>query len=276
MSITPYYSKDDITLYLGDSLEILPQLNDKIDLVITSPPYFVNKEYEDIRKGDNIIESWQSYLKMLYGIFDGCLNLLNDSGHLWINIDDSHTSLKSELKKNIVLPTHAELISYLSKKIDYKEMILWKKIRGAHSSGGSLRMLGSYGRFGSPGSIPIVQEVEYILWFKKSGNRDASDELRKLSALTNTEFKEFGMQIWNINPERKIDHPAPFPLAIPYRCIKVGSFVGDTVLDPFSGSGTTAIACIKTKRKYIGIERDKGYLDKSIDRIEKEKINLFE
>jgi len=276
MIATPYYRKDDITLYLGDSLEILPQLNDKIDLVITSPPYFVNKEYEDIRKSDNIIESWQSYLKLLCGIFDGCINLLNDSGHLWINIDDSHTSIKSELKKNIVLPTHAELISYLSKKIDYKEMILWKKIRGAHSSGGSLRMLGSYGRFGSPGSIPIVQEVEYILWFKKSGVREASDELRKLSALNNEEFKEFGMQIWNINPERKIDHPAPFPLAIPHRCIKLGSFVGDTVLDPFSGSGTTAVACIKTKRKFIGIERDKGYLDKAIDRIEKEKINLFE
>lgn len=276
MSIAPYYSKDDTILYLGDSLEILHQLNDKVDLVVTSPPYFVNKEYEDIRKWGDLLENWKHYFKVLCGIFDCCINLLNDAGHLWINIDDSHTSLKSELKKNITLPTHAELIAYLAKKIDYKEMILWKKIRNKHATGGSLRMLGSYGRFGSPGSIPIVQEVEYILWFKKSGTREVSDELRKLSALNNMEFKEFGMQIWNVPPERKIDHPAPFPLAIPYRCIKLGSFVGDVILDPFMGSGTTAVACIKTKRKFIGIERDKGYMDKAIDRIENAKINLFD
>ena len=151
-----------------------------------------------------------------------------------------------------------------------------EKIRNKHATGGSLRMLGSYGRFGSPGSIPIVQEVEYILWFKKNGFRNISDDLRKLSSLNNEEFKEFGMQIWNIPPERKVDHPAPFPLSIPYRCIKLGSFVGDVVLDPFMGSGTTAVACIKTKRKFIGIERDKGYIDKAVDRIENAKINLFD
>ena len=251
-------------IYNQDCLEGMKQLDENsIDLIVTSPPYFVNKEYETILKEGDIISNWKKYVyEFLLPIFKECHRIIKEGGHLWINIDDSHTSIKSTLKKNIVLPTHAVLISELSKIFDYKEMVLWKKIRGKHASGGSSRMLGSYGRFGSPGSIPIVQEVEYILWFKKRGKRlDLNDKLRKKSALTSEEFKTWGMQIWNIRSERakKIGHPAPYPLELVERIIKLGSFIGDTICDPFMGSGTTAVASKKLGRKFIGFELNKEY-----------------
>lgn len=253
-------------IYNEDCLSGMRKIEDNsIHAIITSPPYFCNKEYETIRKDGNIYDSYNKYVyDFLIPIFKESFRILCEGGHLWINIDDSHTSIKSELKKNLVLPTHALLINELHKMFDFKEMILWRKIRGKHASGGSLRMLGSYGRFRSPGSIPIVQEVEYILWFKKGDQRtDITDEKRKESSLTPYEFKRYGMQIWDVPPERakSIGHPAPYPIEIPSRCIKLSTFVGDIVLDPFMGAGTTALACKKNKRNYIGFELNKKYIE---------------
>ena len=226
-----------------------------------------------------MLGNYDKYIhEFLVPIFINCHRILKKGGHLWINIDDVHTSIKSKIKKNIVLPTHAHLITELSKYFDYKEMILWRKIRGKHSSGGSLRMLGSYGRFGSPGSIPIVQEVEYLLWFKKAGDRDdINDKRRKESALTPNQFKEFGMQIWDINSERssRVHHPAPFPIELPRRCILLSTFINDIILDPFIGSGSTAIAAFKNKRNYCGIELNKKYVKITKSRIEWESGNCF-
>jgi len=247
-------------IYNEDCLDTISKICDNsIDLIITSPPYFAGKEYEETYKTDH---GYMKYIDLLKDVFIKSYRILKPGGHLWINIDDVHTSLKSIYKKNKVLPTHAILIVELSKIYDYKEMILWRKIRGKHASGGSQRLLGSYGRFKSPGSIPIVQECEYILWFKKPGIRtDLSDEKRKESALTNNEFNTFGMQIWDVKSEKakRIGHPAPFPIEIPERIIKLGSFVGDTIYDPFMGSGTTAIACAENERNYIGSEKNTEY-----------------
>ena len=152
----------------GNNIEVMKSMpSDSVNLVVTSPPYFVDMAYEEIKKNDGgMILNWNRYLdELLFPVFEEAYRLLVPGGHLWINIDDSHSGIKSELKKNIVLPTHAALIMELTKKYDYKEMVLWKKIRSAKSSGGSGLMMGSFGRFGSPGSVPIVQETEYILWF---------------------------------------------------------------------------------------------------------------
>jgi len=255
-----YFHTDNGVLLCGDCLEIMKEFpEESIDLIFTSPPYFVGKEYEDKEKTP---EGYQKYLDFLTAVFTSTKNILVKGGNLYINIDDAHTSLKSVFKKSIVLPTHAHLIVNLSKIFDYKEMILWKKIRGKHATGGASRLLGSYGRFRSPGCIPIVQEVEYILWFRKPGKRnDITDELRKKSSLTPEEFKKFGMQIWELQPEKvkKIGHPAPFPVKLSNRIIKIGSFVDDIVLDPFFGAGTLGITCEKLNRRWIGIEINKKY-----------------
>lgn len=262
-------------IYHGDCREIIKQFNlDSFDLIMTSPPYFAGKEYEESYKTP---EGYNNYITFLLQVFDQCHSVLKEGGHLWINIDDVHTSLKSIYRKSVVLPTHAILIAELHKKFDYKEMVLWKKIRGKHSSGGANRLLGSYGRFGSPGSIPIVQECEYILWFKKKGKRkDVDDDLRKKSSLTRDEFKEFGMQIWNIKPERakQIGHPAPFPIELAERIIKLSTFKGDTILDPFMGSGTTLIASNRLGRNCIGIDKEKKYCELAQQRIDNENKQL--
>lgn len=258
---------------LGDNVATMKTMPDEsINLVVTSPPYFVDMEYEEIKKNSgNMMANWNRYLnETLFPTFEECHRLLVPGGHLWINIDDTHSGIKSELKKNIVLPTHAALIMELTKKFDYKEMVLWKKIRGKKTSGGAGMMMGSFGRFGSPGSVPIVQECEYVLWFKKAGLRkDLTDERRKESALTKDQFKTYGMQIWDIKPERakKIGHPAPFPIELPKRCIELGSFKNDIILDPFGGSATTALACIDTGRNYICLERMEKYCDLAEQRI---------
>ena len=272
------------TIIKGDSLDVIKEIPDNsIDSIITSPPYFADKDYEDIRSDSddgNLLNNYNRYLnELILPLFKSCERIIKPGGHLWINIDDKHTSIKSEIEKNIVLPTHAYLIVELSKIYDYKEMVLWRKVRGKSSSGGSLRMLGSYGRFRSPGSIPIVQEVEYILWFKKRGDRtDINDDRRKESALEKEEFADWGMQIWDIQPERakKIGHPAPYPLELAHRMIKLSSFVGDIILDPFIGSGSSAISAFKNKRNYIGIEKDERYFELAKKRISNETVSLFD
>lgn len=257
-------------IYNEDCLQTINRLEDNsIHCVVTSPPYYVGKDYESPDKTE---QGYHEYIISLINVFKSLCNKIIPGGHLWINIDDSHTSLKSEFKRSIVLPTHALLISNLHTIYDYKEMILWRKIRSKRTSGGSRLLLGSFGRFGSPGSIPIVSECEYILWFKKAGKRtDITDEMRKSSALTKEEFSSWGMQIWeDITPERakKIGHPAPFPIKLPERIIKLSTFINDTVYDPYIGSGTTALACIKTNRYYIGSEINSEYYTLALKRIE--------
>ena len=260
-----------------DCRDFLKQVPDSVfDMVVTSPPYFAGKDYNEFGtygEGD-IEEGWTKFAEALLGIFKDCVRTLKPGGKLAINIDDKCTSLKN-LGKNIVLPSHASLTMGLKDVIDYKGTILWKKIRGAHASGGSLRMLGSYGRFRSPGEIPIVHEVEYVLLFRKEGNREITDAMRKESALTPNEFKQYGMQIWTIPGERDRTHPAPYPVELPSRLIKMNTFKNDLVFDPFMGSGSTAIACIKNGRNYCGTELSKKYYDKSITRINNAKNHLF-
>ena len=260
------YYKDDTAYFIcGDSRSVLPLIpQSSIASVITSPPYYAGMDYEDKHKSP---DGYKQYLELIISILSATQDILLPGGHLWVNIDDVHTSLKSVYKKNIVLPTHAHLIATLSSTFEYKEIVLWRKVRGKHASGGSHRMLGSYGRFGSPGSIPVVQEVEYVLWFKKSGNRVIPDWLRKASSLSSDQFKEWGMQIWDISAERKRNgHPAPFPISLPDRIIRLSSFVGDTVLDPFAGSGTTAIAAQQSGRKCISIELSEQYCEDAVIR----------
>ncbi len=241
-------------VYCGDCRDLISKIPDNfVDLVFTSPPYYAGKDYEDTYK---TLNGYNKYVSDLVSIFKSLFRIIKPGGHLWINIDDVHTSLKSEFKKSVNLPTHALLIASLYQLFDYKDMILWRKIRSKHPSGGAKRLLGSFGRFGSPGSIPIVGECEYILWFKKPGARDdVTDEMRKTSSLTREEFSNWGMQIWeDIPPERvmRVHHPAPFPIELAERVIKLSTFKGDVVFDPFLGSGTTVIAAIKNERFGFG------------------------
>lgn len=233
--------------------------NNSLHLMITSPPYNVSKEY------DNDL-SLNEYLNLLKNCFTETYRVLVDGGRACINI------------ANIGRKPYIPLSDYVSKIMieigfNMRGEIIWNKSAGAGIST-------AWGSFQSA-SNPILRDVhEYILIFSKGNYKRERDkeekELRK-DNITKEEFIEWTKSVWTMNTEsaKRIGHPAPFPEELPNRLIKLFSFTNDIVIDPFMGSGTTAIAAIKNKRNFVGYEINEEYINLANNRIEnlKEKTS---
>lgn len=233
--------------------------NNSLHLMITSPPYNVSKEY------DNDL-SLEEYLNLLKNCFTETYRVLVDGGRACINI------------ANIGRKPYIPLSDYVSKIMieigfNMRGEIIWNKSAGAGIST-------AWGSFQSA-SNPILRDVhEYILIFSKGNYKRERDkeekELRK-NNITKEEFIEWTKSVWIMNTEsaKRIGHPAPFPEELPNRLIKLFSFTNDIVIDPFMGSGTTAIAAIKNNRNFVGYEINKEYINLANNRILnlKEKIS---
>lgn len=233
--------------------------NNSLHLMITSPPYNVSKEY------DNDL-SLNEYLSLLKNCFTETYRVLVDGGRACINI------------ANIGRKPYIPLSDYVSKIMieigfNMRGEIIWNKSAGAGIST-------AWGSFKSA-SNPILRDVhEYILIFSKGNyKRERNKEEKELRKdnITKEEFIEWTKSVWTMNTEsaKRIGHPAPFPEELPNRLIKLFSFTNDIVLDPFMGSGTTAIAAIKNKRNFVGYEINKEYINLANNRILnlKEKIS---
>lgn len=235
--------------------------NNSLHLMITSPPYNVSKEY------DNDL-SLNEYLSLLKNCFTETYRVLVDGGRACINI------------ANIGRKPYIPLSDYVSKIMieigfNMRGEIIWNKSAGAGIST-------AWGSFQSA-SNPILRDVhEYILIFSKGNYKRERDkeekELRK-DNITKEEFIEWTKSVWTMNTEsaKRIGHPAPFPEELPNRLIKLFSFTNDIVIDPFMGSGTTAIAAIKNNRNFVGYEINKEYINLANNRILnlKEKIIIL-
>lgn len=231
--------------------------NNSLHLMITSPPYNVSKEY------DNDL-SLEEYLNLLKNCFTETYRVLVDGGRACINI------------ANIGRKPYIPLSDYVSKMMieigfNMRGEIIWNKSAGAGIST-------AWGSFQSA-SNPILRDVhEYILIFSKGNYKRERDkeekELRK-DNITKEEFIEWTKSVWTMNTEsaKRIGHPAPFPEELPNRLIKLFSFTNDIVIDPFMGSGTTAIAAIKNNRNFVGYEINKEYINLANNRILNLKIN---
>ena len=231
--------------------------NNSLHLMITSPPYNVSKEY------DNDL-SLNEYLNLLKNCFTETYRVLVDGGRACINI------------ANIGRKPYIPLSDYVSKIMieigfNMRGEIIWNKSAGAGIST-------AWGSFQSA-SNPILRDVhEYILIFSKGNYKRERDkeekELRK-DNITKEEFIEWTKSVWTINTEsaKRIGHPAPFPEELPNRLIKLFSFTNDIVIDPFMGSGTTAIAAIKNNRNFVGYEINEEYINLANNRILNLKIN---
>ena len=229
--------------------------NNSLHLMITSPPYNVSKEY------DNDL-SLNEYLNLLKNCFTETYRVLVDGGRACINI------------ANIGRKPYIPLSDYVSKIMieigfNMRGEIIWNKSAGAGIST-------AWGSFQSA-SNPILRDVhEYILIFSKGNYKRERDkeekELRK-DNITKEEFIEWTKSVWTMHTEsaKRIGHPAPFPEELPNRLIKLFSFTNDIVIDPFMGSGTTAIAAIKNNRNFIGYEINEEYINLANNRIEKLK-----
>jgi len=240
---------------IGDSRKMIEVKNESIDLVVTSPPYWHIKDYE-VEGQIGYGQSLHEYLKNLYIVWEECYRVLRPGTRLCINIGDQF--LRSIIYGRYkIAPLHSEFITQCEKiGFDYMGSIIWQKKTTMNTTGGATVM----GSYPYPPSGLIEIDYEFILIFKKPGKKTASNEVKEKSKLTKEEWKEYFSGHWYFGGERQIDHEAMFPEELPKRLIKMFTFVGDTVLDPFLGSGTTIKTALNLGRNAVGYEINEKFL----------------
>ncbi len=238
-------------VYLADSRE-MPELSDtSIDLIITSPPYWQLKDYgkaEQIGFGD----TYEDYINNLNLVWHECERVLKPGCRLCINIGDQFAR-SVYYGRYKVIPIRTEIIKFCETiGLDYMGAIIWQKVTNTNTSGGATIM----GSFPYPRNGILKIDYEFILIFKKPGKETGriSQEIKERSKLTIEEWNEYFRGHWNFSGVKQDKHLAMFPEELPKRLIKMFSFVEDTVLDPFLGSGTTSLAARNLERNSVGYE----------------------
>ncbi len=234
----------------GDALGMLAKLpNNSVHLVVTSPPYNLGIDYEN--HPDDLAET--EYLSWMGEVWKECKRVLCEGGRLCINIGENK-------RNNIAQPTFSAFIQQcVNLKMLYRGTIIWNKNSAAKHC--------AWGSWKSPSNPHLVPRHEYIIVFSKGrykldGNREDSD-------ITSDQFMAYTRSVWNFGTESKkrVGHPAPFPINLPARLIQFYTFRGQTVLDPFGGSGTVGVACKMLERHYILIDNCKEYCQLAKTRI---------
>ena len=244
-TIFPKELENKIILDSSENMKAIP--DNSLHLMITSPPYNVSKEYdEDL--------SLENYLELLKNVFKETYRVLVNGGRACINT--------ANLGRKPYIPL-SDYISMMMIDIGFnmRGEIIWNKGAGA----GNSTAWGSW----KSASNPTLRDVhEYILIFSK-GDYKRKKNKNNENTITKEEFMELTKSVWKMNPEsaKKIGHPAPFPIELPYKLIQLYSFTNDIILDPFIGSGTTAISALKSDRKYIGYETNETYIKLAENRI---------
>ncbi len=253
ISVNETYQK----LMNGDSRDLSFLPNESVHLAVTSPPYWNLKRYNENSNQLGHIEDYEVFLKELKKVLKSVFRVLVPGGRLVCVVGDVCVS-RRKYGRHLVFPLHAD-ISVICRKIGFDNLnpIIWHKISNANFevSNGTKFLGKPY----EPNAI-IKNDMEYILMQRKPGGyRKPTLEQRKHSKINKNDFNDWFKQIWNITGASTKNHPAPFPLKLATRLIRMFSFYNDTVLDPFCGSGTTMIASLRNSRNCIGIDIDKEY-----------------
>ena len=250
-----YYGDNGLSLYRGDILDVaenhIPASS--VDLIVTSPPYNVAINYNSHQDG----ESYADYLAFTEQWLEKCYSLAKADGRFCLNIPlDKNKGGQQSVCADIT--TIAKKIGW-----QYHSTVVWNE--------GNISRRTAWGSWMSASAPYVIAPVEVIVilyksqWKKRSGSRK--------NDITKREFMDWTNGVWVFNGQSKKGaggHPAAFPVELPRRCIKLFSFVGDTVLDPFSGSGSTLIAAAQNGRKGVGVDIDQGYCGIALDRLERE------
>ena len=252
-----YFKTDNIVIYKDDILKFKTLPNNYVDLIITSPPYNVDIHYNS--HSDDL--TYEDYLEFTKKWIKKCFDLAKSEGRFLLNIPlDKNKGGQKSVGADI---------TKIAKDIGWKyhSTIIWNE--------GNISRRTAWGSFMSASAPYVIAPVELILvlykdsWKKTSGSRK--------NDITKQEFMDWTNGVWTFPGQSKKGaggHPAPFPVELPKRCIKLFSFIDDIVLDPFMGSGSTLISAYLNKRKGIGIDIDKDYCDIAIKRLQQEaKIN---
>lgn len=257
----------------GDARNLSFISDASVHLVVTSPPYWTLKKYNDSPDQLGHVENYEQFLYELSKVWAETYRVLVPGGRLVCVVGDVCLSRKKH-GRHVVVPLHAD-IAVTCRKIGFDNLnpIIWHKISNAnYEVNNGCKFLGKpY----EPNAI-IKNDIEFILMQRKPGGyRKPTNEQRERSKIDKQEFSEWFKQFWNVSGASTKEHPAPFPLEVAYRLVRMFSFVGDTVLDPFSGTGTTILASIRSDRNSIGVEIDRKYCKMAMERLSKEKELLY-
>lgn len=245
-----------------------------VHLVLTSPPYWTLKKYPEVEGQLGLITDYSIFLKELDRVWRHCYRALVPGGRLICVVGDVCLSRRANNGKHTVIPLHSSVQEHLT-KIGFSNLapIIWHKIANAKYEAN--RKTTFLGKPYEPGGI-IKNDIEFIVMARKSGAyRKVTPSSRILSVISDRNHREWFQQIWtDITGASTRIHPAPFPLQLAERLVRMFSFVGDVVLDPFMGSGSTNLAALKWGRNSVGIEVDSSYFNIALNRLN-EKANLF-
>mgnify|MGYP001012654291 FL=1 len=243
-------------IVIGDSRKLNKIPDKSIQLIITSPPYWQLKDYgtED-QIGFN--DSYEEYINNLNLVWKECYRVLSDGCRMCINIGDQFAR-SVYYGRYKVIPIRTEIIRFCETLgMDYMGAIIWQKTTTMNTSGGGAIM----GSYPYPRNGILKMDYEFILLFKKLGNAPKpTPEQKKASEMSKDEWIEYFSSHWNFYGARQNGHIAMFPEELPKRLIKMFSFVGETVFDPFLGSGTTSLAAKNLNRSSVGYEINKEFL----------------
>jgi site-specific DNA-methyltransferase (adenine-specific) len=257
-------------LIVGDARRMDEVPDSSVALVVTSPPYFAGKEYEETLGQDGVPATYLEYLQLLREVFGECVRKLEPGGRIAVNVANLGRRPYRSLSADVIGILQDDL------RLLLRGEIIWLKQRG---SSGSC----AWGSFQRPGN-PVLRDLTERVIVASKGRFDravpaklrARRGLPSESSMTRDDFMENTLDVWEIPAESatRVGHPAPFPIELPARLIELHTYRGDLVLDPFTGSGTTAVAAVRAGRHYAGYDLDESYIALSESRVGQERQRL--
>lgn len=262
-------------LRLGDAREV-DLVAGTVHLVLTSPPYWTLKQYNRTPGQLGFVEDYTQFLDELDRVWRRCFDALVPGGRLVCVVGDVCLSRRRNGGRHTVVPLHAA-IQERCRAIGFDNLapIIWHKIANAqHEAEGN--GAGFLGKPYEPNAV-IKNDIEFILMLRKPGGYRSPDLATKvLSLIAEADYQQWFQQIWTgLTGASTRNHPAPYPLELANRLIRMFSFVGDMVFDPFAGTGTTTLAAAQIGRHSIGYEIDRVYIRAAYDRVRKATAGLF-
>ncbi|MCU0271528.1 MAG: site-specific DNA-methyltransferase [Acidimicrobiales bacterium] len=254
----------------GSSADMADVADGSVALVVTSPPYFAGKAYETELDAEHVPATYLEYLQMLRDVFAECVRTLEPGGRIAVNV----ANLGRRPYRNLAADVTSILQDDL--RLLLRGEVVWVKQRGASGS----CAWGSFQRATNPVLRDLTERV--IIASKGRFDRPLSTDVRAArglpheSTITRDEFMDATLDVWELPPESatRVGHPAPFPVALPERLIHLYTYRGDLVLDPFMGSGTTAVAAVRADRHFVGYDTDPDYVDRAGERVQAERDRL--
>jgi DNA modification methylase len=265
-----HFSRQIDRIFSGDARSMTEVPDKSVALVVTSPPYFAGKQYEEALGTGHIPGSYLEYLKMLEEVFAECVHKLEPGGRIAVNVANLGRRPYRSLSSDVTAILQDKL------RLLLRGEVIWQKGRGATGNC-------AWGSFQKPAN-PVLRDLTERVIIASKGRFDRALTARERSSrslpsdasVSKDEFMEATTDIWEIPPESatRVGHPAPFPVELPERLIHLYTYYGDLVLDPFVGSGTTAVAALRTGRHFAGYDVEESYAEKARERIEQELVRL--